>query len=398
MSFTIRGASLILLIPLSWAISSLVPEIRQLISWGILFILGLIWLDWRLAGPPDRFRVERTFRTRLSLGANNPVHLRLQNKVNRPTRFKLRDEPPQAFEGDPRIFSDSIAGGGEWAETYYLVPNRRGDYRFDNVNLRWQGPFGLIERHGSIPAEEPVKVFPNLIEIERYDILLRRNRIEEIGLRQARRFGEGTEFERLRDYQADDGYRQINWKATARIRRPIVAEYQPERSQNLLAVVDTGRMMQSRVGKMAKLDYVVNAVLMLSYVALNKGDKFGLLTYDQVIQQFLAPEPGYSQFLRLLETLYNLESHPIEPDHTKAISFIATRQRRRALIIFFTDLHSGYSMQRMAHHLPLLARYSLPLVVTIADPAILQVAQQTPKATFDVYSAQLRSTCLRPDA
>jgi uncharacterized protein (DUF58 family) len=154
-------------------------------------------------------------------------------------------------------------------------PRRRGDYKFGDTTLRWLGPLGLVVRQGKVATAVPVKVYPNLLDVRRYDLMLRRNRLQELGLRSARQFGEGTEFERLREYTPDDEYRRINWKATARRHRPITVEYQTERSQNVIAILDCGRMMQSPVQQMAKLDYAVNAVLLLSYVASGKGGQDG---------------------------------------------------------------------------------------------------------------------------
>src|SRR5690606_14870605 len=121
-------------------------------------------------------------------------------------------------------------------------PLRRGDYAFGDINLRWPGPMQLVVRQGAIPAAVGVKVYPNLLDVRRYDLMMRQNRLQEIGLRHTRLPGQGTEFERLREYRPDDEYRRIDWKATARRLRPITIEYQIERSQNIVAVLDTGRM------------------------------------------------------------------------------------------------------------------------------------------------------------
>jgi uncharacterized protein (DUF58 family) len=215
--------------------------------------------------------------------------------------------------------------------------------------------------------------------------MLRRNRLQEIGLRQARQFGEGTEFERLRDYLPDDDFRRIDWKATARRHRPITVEYQTERSQSVIAVLDTGRMMQSPVAHIAKLDYVVNAVLLLAYVATGKGDKVGLMTFADEVTQFLTPRQGRGQFYRMLELLYGVEAQPVEPDYRRALSYLALKQRKRALVVIFTDLSGGLSMQSLVSQVSVLARRSLPLVVTISDPDVHAAARQRPQDSLAVY-------------
>jgi len=264
-------------------------------------------------------------------------------------------------------------------------PLRRGDYQFGDLNLRWLGPLGLVVRQARTKAAGPVKVYPNLLDVRRYDLMLRRNRLQEIGLRHTRQFGEGTEFERLREYLPDDEFRRIDWKATARRNRPITVEYQTERSQNVIAVLDTGRMMQSPVAQIAKLDYVVNAVLLLAYVATGKGDKIGLMTFADEVTRFIGPRQGRGQFYRMLELLYAVEAEPVEPDYRRALSYLALKQRKRSLVVIFTDLSGGVSMQSLVSHVAVLARRSLPLVVTISDPDVHAAARQRPQDSLGVY-------------
>lgn len=266
-----------------------------------------------------------------------------------------------------------------------MRPLRRGDYRFEKINLRWRGPLGLVLRQGAVDLTEPVKVYPNLLDIRRYDLLLRRNRLQEMGLRAVRRQGEGTEFERLREYLPDDDFRRINWKATARRNRPITAEYQTERSQTVLTAIDVGRMMQAPVHRMAKLDYVINATLLLSYVAVSKGDKVGAMSFANDVQHFVRPRQGRGQFYRILELLYGVDAEPVEPDYQRAFSYLNSRQRTRALVVIFTDLSGGMTVQTLEANVALLARRSLPLVVTISDPEVVAAAEQRPTDSLSAY-------------
>jgi uncharacterized protein (DUF58 family) len=153
----------------------------------------------------------------------------------------------------------------------------------------------------------------------------------------------------------------------------------------VVAVLDTGRMMQSPVNQIAKLDYVINAVLLLAYVATGKGDKIGMMTFADDVGRFLAPRQGRGQFYRMLEMLYAVEPQPVEPDYRKALSYLALKQRKRSLVVIFTDLSGGLSMQMLVSHVSVLARRSLPLVVTISDPDIQAAAAQTPQDSLSVY-------------
>lgn len=385
MHLTLRGLFLFFLAAPLLALGTWLPVMPWLALLTVGVAVGLIIFDWRWANVLYRVELKREHDTRLSLGVDNAIHLTVNNRSRRPLRFWLRDEPPDAFVIERRLFEGEVAPQTEWQTVYHVRPLRRGDYAFGDLVLRWRGPLGLVIRQAPHPAAAAVKVYPNLVDVRRYDLLLRRNRLQEFGLRHARVLGEGTEFERLRDYVPDDDFRRISWKATARRHQPITVQYQTERSQTILPVLDVGRMMQSPVDNIAKLDYAVNAVLLLTYVATSKGDKVGLLTFAQDVGYFLAPRQGRGQFYRALELLYAVEAQPVEPDYNKALTYLALKHRRRALVVIFTDLSSGLSLAALTRQVVMLSRTSLPLVVTISDPTVEAAARQRPADSLSVY-------------
>jgi uncharacterized protein (DUF58 family) len=286
---------------------------------------------------------------------------------------------------EQRVLTGHVTPGGESVFIYHVRPPRRGDFAFGDLYLRWDSVLGLLRRQARFPAAGPVKVYPNLVDVRKYDLLLRKNRLWELGLRPTRVLGSGNEFERLRDYQPDDEYRRINWKATARRGKPISAEYQTERSQNLLAVLDVGRMMRSPVGDVAKLDYAVNAVLLLAYVAAQRGDRLGLLTFADRPQSWLAPRGGKGQFYRMLELLYAVQAQPVEPDYRVAFNYLAAKQHKRSLALVFTDLTGSLAADALPAQLGLLRRTHLPLLVTIADPTVNRLARQPVTDSATLY-------------
>lgn len=382
---TLRGVLLLLLIAPVIALGTWLVQIEWLALALLLAIVGVMLVDWREAGPVSGFEVSRDHDTKLSLGADNPIHLRMRSLHRRPKVLTLRDEPPDDFVVDRRIVEGEVAARGTWEGVYYVRPLRRGDYQFGNLNLRWQGPLGLIIRQGKLNMSAPVKVYPNLLDVRRYDLLLRRNRLQELGLRNTRMFGEGNEFERLREYLPDDEYRRIDWKATARHRKPITVEYQTERSQNIITLIDIGRMMQSPVASIAKLDYVINSVLLLGYVATGMGDKVGMMTFADQVYHWLSPRQGRGHFYRMLEVLYAVDAQPVEPSYRRALGYLAVKQHKRALIVIFTDLSGGITVQSLVAHISVLARNNLPLVVTISDPDVHAAAAQVPADSLSVY-------------
>ncbi|MDJ0756842.1 MAG: DUF58 domain-containing protein [Ardenticatenaceae bacterium] len=385
MQLTIRGLVVFLVALPLIAAGTITPGLEW-VGWGYaLLVVAAFWWDWRLSGPVDLFRVSRQHDSKLNLGVDNSVTLTVTNRRPRAIEFTIRDEPPLPFVTDQLLHQGEIGARETWTAVYQVRPPQRGDYAFGDVSLRWTGPLGLVRRFGKKEAKSGVKVYPNLVEVRRYDLLLRQNRLQELGLRHTRLLGEGTEFERLREYLPDDEYRRINWKATARRQRPITMQYQTERSQNIVAMVDIGRMMQSPVGEMAKLDYVINATLFLSYVASGVGDRVGMLTFADRVDSYLAPKRGRGQFYRMLELLYAVKAQPIEPNYQQAFSYLAVKQRKRSLVIIFTDLTGQLAIDTLLAQVSLIAKKSLPLVVTISDPDIRQTAEQRPDDLVEVY-------------
>lgn len=382
---TLRATLLLLVAAPLWAVSAWVPSFRWIaLAYGVM-VLAVLLVDRRAAGTGDQFVVRREHDNKLSLGADNPVRVIVRNRHNRPITFWVRDEPPDAWVETPVVLRGDVAARATWSERYSVHPLQRGDYEFGDYTMRWLGPLRLFVRQRRIAATAPVKVYPNLLNVRRYDLLLRRNRLQELGLRNTRMFGQGTEFELLRDYVADDDFRRIDWKATARRHRPVTRQYQTERSQMIMVVIDIGRMMQSPVENMAKLDYVINSALFLSYVATGMGDKVGLMTFADDVGQFLSPKQGRAQFYRILEQLYAVAAQPVEPDYRRALAYLGAKQRRRALTVIFTDLSGGITMQDLTISVTQLARRSLPLVVMISDPDVVAATRQRPVDSIGVY-------------
>lgn len=363
----------------------------------LLFVVAALVADWQLAPGPHQWTLERINDNRLSLAAQNriAIHVRLAQGL-RPTHVWVRDTPPVTFGADEksRILPGAVAPGQVTTFDYHLWPPRRGDYQFGDLFLRWQSPLGLLRRQARYPAAAPVKVYPNLVDVRKYDLLVRRNRLWELGLRSTRIHGSGTEFERLRDYTPDDEYRRINWKATARRGKPITMEYETERSQNIFALLDVGRMMRSPVGQVAKMDYAINAVLLLAYVATQKGDRVGMMTFADQVENWVAPRSGKAQFQRMLDQLYAVEGEPVEPDYNAAFSYFVARQHKRGLVLVFTDLTGSITTESLIAQMTHMRRQHLPLLVTLADPTVQRLARQPIADSRSLYTRTMAERLL----
>lgn len=360
------------------------------VLWNVLVIAAAI-CDYLLCPNPDgAVSVVREVGEVLSVAAENAVTLRVRNQTRQPLPVVVRDEPPGVFdfgkEGSAgRQKAKTLAPFEMWEYTYHVVPPARGDFVFRDIFLRVTGPLGLITRQGIILAEKSVAVYPNLRAVEDYEIMLRRAMLSRQGVRRMRTVGAGREFASLRDYTPDDEYRTIDWKATARRGKVISRTYEQEKSQDILLLIDQGRLMRQEIGHTQKLDHVVSAALMLAHVVAEADDRVGLLTFSDDAKAWLPPARGRSAYRGILEALYASRAEPVESDYRSAFRFLATRWRKRSLAVVFTDLADPESSAVLLQEIGHLSHKHVVVCVVVSDPLIGERARQMPATPESVY-------------
>ena len=351
-----------------------------------LGLFGAALLDFLLTEKSNAFRVEREMEERFAMGAENEVTIRLTNRSRRRVTFIVKDDyPPQMELMTPREAQLTIPPGRSRAWTYSLLPTARGKYDFGITVLRVRAPLGLVWRQIAYPNTVDVKVYPDIREARKHEIYAHRNRRPEPGLRRMRVRGQGREFESLREFVIGDEIRHISWAATARRGKLITRQYTVERSQNIVVLLDTGRLMTARIGKLTKLDHAVNATLSIAYVAAAGGDNVGMVAFSRRVVSYLPPRRGHDQINRLMEALYNLEPQMIEPSYKRAFNFFDVNCKRRSLVVILTDLvDRDASAELLAHTSQLIPRH-LPLIITIGDTDLRELVRARPNASADVY-------------
>jgi uncharacterized protein (DUF58 family) len=388
---TLRLFALALALGVPLALGTIVPLFLGIAIVGAVVLVVSVAVDWSSSTRVDRLVVSREHEPRLYLGADNEIRLVVENRDRRPVVVRLRDTPPAAFRSSAIFFAGRVDSAKSTSFPYVTRPANRGEYRFGDLTLRWRTPLGLLWRQQTISAAETIPVYPNVLDLPRYDLVARRGMLAEAGTRRTRRYGRGTEFESLREYQPDDDYRRINWKATARRHAPISTLYETDRSQRVIIALDLGRMMQTRVGELSRLDYAVNAALLLAYVALVRGDRVGLLGFADSIKVYVGARRGREHFYGIIEQLYAVRAQAVEPDYAAAFARLRGDLRGRAMIALFTDLSDRQSARTVARHLAPLARQHLPLCVTLRDPALDARSDQIPNDTRHVYEKVVAS-------
>jgi len=362
-----------------------------------LALLAVLWnaaigalalLDYlRSPKPEEAVSAQRIADEALSVAATNEVALRVRNETLGAIRVTVRDEPPPEFEISGGARQEDLRLGPFETHTlrYTVVPPARGDFTFGDVYVRLTGSLGLIVRQGRLPQAATASVFPNLRAVGDYELLLRRAHLVRQGARRTRITGGGREFAALRDYTPDDEYRTIDWKATARRGKVTSRTFENERSQDILLLIDQGRLMRQEIAHTQKLDHVVNAALMLAHVVAEADDRVGLLTFADESREWLPPRRGRAQVNDILRALYAARGEPIESDYRAAFRFLAARWRKRSLAVLFTDIADPDSSAMLLAEIAQLAAAHLVICVVVRDPLVSERARQMPATVPQVY-------------
>jgi uncharacterized protein (DUF58 family) len=380
------------------------PRFYFTLATAILLALGSTWLPGGMALsisltllltcavladivfiPRDVLRIRRRVPAVLRQAQNFQVELSLLNQGEYVAWFQIIDSPPVEFTGPAWPLLLRLPARQETVQSYDLKSYRRGSFEFGAVFYRVAGPLGLIQRQAKIALPQTVQVMPDLTGEGSRDLQLALAGAMQAGWRKAPRRGEGREFESLREHQRDDDFRHIDWKASAKRGKLITRQYETERDQRLMILIDTGRLMSPRIGSYRKLDYAINAAVHLAQVALHKGDLVGYAIFNDELRAFAEPKKGPAQAAQLVRSLTPLQATRFESDYAAVFHHVLKHCSRRTLIVCFTDLGDAHSASSLLlGALPLVPRH-LPLIVTVSNSEILAVTRKMPENEFEAY-------------
>ena len=362
------------------ALLSVLMIIAPVVGWYVLtldLLLGLIAILDLLSIPPEHvFSATRKVPRIASLTKPQDVEIELTNRFTSSCRIAIKDDLPQSFQAKPDQVELGVAGQSRTLFRYHFTSSLRGQQLLQCLHLRVTSMLGLWNGFFQLPCESIVDVYPDMQQISEYDLLAKTNRLSLMGLRRTRKIGQDNEFERLRDYTPDDNYRHIDWRTTARRRKLTVRDFQANQSQRIIFMVDCGRMMTGMAGNISLLDHSLNAILMLSYVALRKGDSVGLISFSNTIHNFTPPRPGVKQINRLLHACFNQRPNYVESRYDEAFLYLATHCRKRSLVILVTNVIDEVNSNQIRRYLGSLTGRHLPLGVLLRDREIFDAIDQ----------------------
>ena len=366
-----------------------VPRGLDVMLLADLLLVVAVWIDASRAAVPGsaQLTVFREAPPAFSVGRTAEVTYRWVNAAGRRARLRLRETRPDLLGGTQPPRRVALPARGEARETVPVTPQRRGRERGGGAFVVDSlGPLGLGLRRARLELPWDAAVYPPLVSVRlRASVAQAPPRRREQGITPLRQIGEGRLFESLREWVPGDDLRHIDWKATARRRKVITRQYEAERRQQVLLVLDTGRLLTADIAGVSRLDYVVQAALELAYAAVQHDDNVGAMAFADGVQHFVPPQRGRLGLKRVLDVLAVVEPTLVEPDYPGAFRYLAARNRKRALTVLFTDVIDRFASEALVANVASLRPRHLPLAVTLKNPELERAAALRPVEPHDAF-------------
>lgn len=348
-------------------------------------LVALIALDYRLAVDPKHLRVEREAPEGVSIGRPVPLTYTWRNPERRTARLRVRETRPELMGGVQPVRRLTVPSDGFAQESLTTVAIRRGREEAGWFAVRTRGPMSLAWRQGRIEIPWSIIAYPNLPASRLKAALAEAVRRRAPGRKDIRRLGVGRQFESLREWVPGDDTRIIDWKATARHRKLIAREFEEERRQQVMLVLDAGRLLTAELAGESRMEHVVRAALWLAFAAHHHDDNVGVMAFADDILHYVAPQRGRRGLSAVLDVLAVIQPRLVEPDYPAAFRYLAVRNRKRALTILFTDVIDRLASQALVAHVASLRPRHLPLVVTLRNPELDRAAEAEPEDVAGAY-------------
>lgn len=357
------------------------------IAWIVTTAIAvLMLLDlWLLYSVKEAFNASRSLANKLSNSDNNPVPIFLENNYKFKVDVEVLDELPFQFQKRDFIYSITLNPKSIHNFEYLVRPVERGEYYFGNLNIYCSSPLKIIKRKFQFQNQQMVKVYPSVIQMQKYNFLAFSNALTQIGLKKIRRIGNTTEFEQIKDYVSGDDFRTVNWNATAKSAKLMVNQYQDEKSQPIFSIIDTGRVMKMPFNGLKLLDYAINSTLAFSNVALKKHDKVGMISFSKSIETLLPASQKPAYLNRILETLYNIDTHFNDSDYSLLYAQLKRKVTHRSLIILYTNFEHMSALKRQLPYLQGISKKHMLVVVLFKNTELDTLITSNSKSLQDIY-------------
>ncbi len=352
------------------------------------FFLALAF-DLFLIFKTGRIELTREIPERLSNGDVNEIHLRIRSRYRIPVSVTILDELPKESQNRDFCLNYLLNPLDEVSKNYQITPTERGEYLFGRTNTLSHTWIKLVLRKQIFGKEQRTKVYPSFLNLEKYELTAISQNLRMSGQKRMRRIGQSSEFDHIKDYVLGDDPRHINWKATARKTNLMINHFIDEKSQPIYSVIDKGRPMKMPFEGMTLLDFAINASLVLSNIAIKRGDRAGLITFQHKPETLIPAQKRTLQINYLLESLYKQKTQFNETDFSSLYTTIIQQLKQRSLLLLYTNFESIYSLERQLPYLRLINRHHLLLVIFFKNTELEDLVNVDVEDVRDVYNKSI---------
>lgn len=341
-----------------------------------VLLLILVGVDYWLSKVV--FEIERDYEPKLSLFAEEEMGFTVYNKSELPLWIKIKDTLPDFHFNLVTDYAEGEVKPHEKKRLFYLLqPKKRGIYEFTEIYVAYLSRFKLLYRHAAYTLAAEVKVYPNIKDLRKYRLMVFGGYVMRGGKKVWNQRGEGLEFESLREYIYGDAYGKINWQATASMNKPIINQYEIEKNQDIIALIDSGRAMSYEVRGYKKLDLAINTALILSDIANISGDKSGLMVFNTEVQQYVKPASGGVHRNKLLEALYTIDYSRETSHFGAAFAYLTHQQKKRSILFMFTEFETMDEASEYMKVLPQIAKRHLVILFMMVKEKVVELTTST---------------------
>lgn len=390
------------------AILSIIPALGTIFGgdyfWTIwyafcIFLVFALLLDIMLILPPHKIQYDLNIPKTLYVGSEDPfqAQISLRKSFYRP-RFEglLITSPENKNDLQPiKAAPFTIGKEGLGVMETSLTPIKRSNIKLQSLSLRWNGPFGLVQKIHRIELNEEIASISNIRAVQQKAIQLSGSSSDRIGVKIQKFLSQGSEFDQLRKYMPGLDHRAIDWKASARHYQLLVRDFRAERNHQIYLVFDSGYLMSEAIDSISRLDHAINAALMLSYVSLKEGDLIGSFSFSDSVGHFRPAKSGIQSLSQIQKDLTSIQYGTEETNFTLGLHFLLSKLRRRSLLIIFTEFIDTITAHLMLENLQHLTKRHLILFVSFQDSNLYELTNETPNSLEKLHQAVLASEFLR---
>ena len=342
---------------------------------ALAVLLLLVIADVLLLPARGAVSVAREAPDSIGIGDRDDGLVRLVNRTSRRLAITVQDAMPTLVDGGIGLVDVKLPSEGIHGVPFSLTGMTRGQAPLGPIGLRVRTMLRLVSVRETVEMSDTIRVLPSVSAVRRFRLLAMQHRLDTIGIRALRRKGEGLGFAGLREYAIGDEPRHIDWKATARHRKLITREFTIERSQTVMTLIDAGRAMTQRAGTYTRFEQALSSALVLTDIAVTAGDRVGTMVFDDEVRTFVPALQSRGALKVIRDAFVPVVATTREPDYATAFRHLATHQRKRALIVFFTDVIDVRASRSLLAHVTRSASRHLTLVVALRNDDIFAAAK-----------------------